>query len=84
MSVVVACVEMGVIGHAIDATLRPDLVNLQRLDPEAADEAREVEVAYRVAPGVLARVAAWESTGGPRRWRGAGAVDRPRSRGPRV
>ena len=27
MSVVVACVEMRVIGHAIDATLCPDLVN---------------------------------------------------------
>ena len=56
MSVVVACVEMRVIDHAIDATLCPDLVDLQRLDPEAADEAREVEVADRVAPGVLARV----------------------------
>ena len=53
---------------------RRRLVDLERLDPEAADEAREVEVAYRVAPGVLARVAAWKSTG-PRRWRGAGAVD---------
>ena len=48
---------------------RRRLVDLERLDPEAADEAREVEVADRVAPGVLARVAAWESTGGPRRWR---------------
>ena len=75
MSVVVACVEMRVIGHAIDATLCPDLVDLERLDPEAADEAREVEVADRVAPRVFARVAAWESTGVPRRWRGAGAVD---------
>ena len=45
---------------------RRRLVDLQRLDPEAADEAREVEVADRVAPGVLARVTAWESTGGPR------------------
>ena len=47
---------MRVIDHAIDATLAPHLVDLERLNPEAAHEAREVELADRVAPRVLARV----------------------------